>query len=96
MASPRPPISRSPGSLARNGGPQNIRVNCIAPGLIRTDFARALWEDPDRRALREESTPLRRIGDPEDISGVAAFLASPAAAFMTGTVVTVDGGVTIA
>ena len=82
--------------LGAEWGPQNIRVNCIAPGLIKTDFARALWEDPQRRSLREETTPLRRIGDPEDISGVAAFLASPAAAFMTGTVVTVDGGVTIA
>ena len=73
-----------------------MRVNCIAPGLIKTDFARALWEDEERLAYRESGTPLRRIGMPDEIGGVAAFLASPAASFMTGEVVTVDGGVTIA
>jgi NAD(P)-dependent dehydrogenase (short-subunit alcohol dehydrogenase family) len=82
--------------LALEWGPQNVRVNCIAPGLIKTDFARALWEDEDRLAYRESGTPLRRIGMPDEIGGVAAFLASPAASFMTGEVVTVDGGVTIA
>jgi NAD(P)-dependent dehydrogenase (short-subunit alcohol dehydrogenase family) len=82
--------------LALEWGPQNVRVNCIAPGLIKTDFARALWEDEERLAYRESGTPLRRIGMPDEIGGVAAFLASPAASFMTGEVVTVDGGVTIA
>jgi len=82
--------------LALEWGPQNVRVNCIAPGLIKTDFARALWEDEDRLAYRESGTPLRRIGMPDEIGGVAAFLASPAASFITGEVVTVDGGVTIA
>jgi NAD(P)-dependent dehydrogenase (short-subunit alcohol dehydrogenase family) len=82
--------------LALEWGPHNVRVNCIAPGLIKTDFARALWEDEDRLAYRESGTPLRRIGMPDEIGGVAAFLASPAASFMTGEVVTVDGGVTIA
>jgi NAD(P)-dependent dehydrogenase (short-subunit alcohol dehydrogenase family) len=82
--------------LALEWGPRNVRVNCIAPGLIKTDFARALWEDEDRLAYRESGTPLRRIGMPDEIGGVAAFLASPAASFMTGEVVTVDGGVTIA
>lgn len=81
--------------LAVEWGPQNVRVNCIAPGLIRTEFARALWEDKDRLAYRESGTPLRRIGMPDEIGGVAAFLASPAASFMTGEVVTVDGGATI-
>jgi NAD(P)-dependent dehydrogenase (short-subunit alcohol dehydrogenase family) len=87
-------------SLARNlaveWGPSNVRVNCIAPGLIQTDFARALWEDAARLAKRNEETPLRRIGQPHEIGPVAAFLASPAASFITGQVIVADGGVTIA
>ena len=83
-------------SLAVEWGPKNVRVNCIAPGLVKTDFARALWEDEKRLKVRLETTPLRRIGDPDDIGGIAAFLASRAAAFMTGTVLVADGGVTIA
>jgi len=82
-------------ALACEWGPQNIRVNCIAPGLIRTDFARALWENDERRKAREAQTPLRRIGDPVDIGGVAVFLASQAAAFVTGQMIVADGGVTI-
>lgn len=83
-------------NLAVEWGPKNVRVNCVAPGLVRTDFARALWEDPGRRARREAATPLRRIGEPEEIGPVAAFLASPAASFITGQIVVADGGVTIA
>lgn len=83
-------------NLAVEWGPRNVRVNCIAPGLIRTDFARALWEDEARLARRNETTPLRRIGTPDEIGGVAAFLASPAASFITGQVIVADGGVTIA
>jgi NAD(P)-dependent dehydrogenase (short-subunit alcohol dehydrogenase family) len=87
-------------SLARNlaveWGPRNVRVNCIAPGLIKTDFARALWENPDRLAKRNEQTPLRRIGEPHEIGPIAAFLASPAASYITGQVLVADGGVTIA
>ncbi len=87
-------------SLARNlaveWGPRNVRVNCIAPGLIKTDFARALWENPDRLAKRNEQTPLRRIGQPHEIGPIAAFLASPAASYITGQVIVADGGVTIA
>jgi len=87
-------------SLARNlaveWGPRNVRVNCIAPGLIQTDFARALWEDPARLAKRNAETPLRRIGQPHEIGPVAAFLASPAASYITGQVIVADGGVTIA
>src|SRR5262249_37180253 len=60
----------------------NIRVNCIAPGLIKTDFARALWEDKARLAAREEQTPLRRIGEPDEIAGAAVLLASPAGPFL--------------
>jgi NAD(P)-dependent dehydrogenase (short-subunit alcohol dehydrogenase family) len=83
-------------SLAVEWGPKNVRVNCIAPGLVKTDFARALWEDAANLKKRTETTPLRRIGEPDDIGGVAAFLASPAAAFITGQVIVADGGVTIA
>lgn len=83
-------------NLAVEWGPRNVRVNCIAPGLIKTDFARALWEDPARLAQRNATTPLRRIGSPDEIGGVAAFLASRAASFITGQVIVADGGVTIA
>ena len=80
--------------LAAEWGPKNVRVNAIAPGLIRTDFARALWEDEKRRTEREAQTPLRRLGEPRDIGGIAVFLASEAAAFITGQVIVADGGVT--
>jgi NAD(P)-dependent dehydrogenase (short-subunit alcohol dehydrogenase family) len=83
-------------SLAVEWGPKNIRVNCIAPGLVKTDFARALWENPDNLKKRTDTTPLRRIGEPDDIGGVAAFLASRAAAYITGQIIVADGGVTIA
>ena len=82
-------------NLAAEWGPKNVRVNAIAPGLIKTDFARALWEDPQRRKEREAATPLRRLGEPRDIGGIAAFLASDAAAFITGQCIVADGGVTI-
>jgi NAD(P)-dependent dehydrogenase (short-subunit alcohol dehydrogenase family) len=83
-------------NLAVEWGPRNVRINCIAPGLVKTDFARALWEDEARLARRNEATPLRRIGTPEEIGGIAAFLASPAASFITGQVIVADGGITIA
>jgi NAD(P)-dependent dehydrogenase (short-subunit alcohol dehydrogenase family) len=83
-------------NLAVEWGPQNVRINCIAPGLVKTDFARALWEDPQALEQRNNQTPLRRIGTPDEIGPVAAFLASSAASFMTGQTVVVDGGVTIA
>jgi NAD(P)-dependent dehydrogenase (short-subunit alcohol dehydrogenase family) len=82
-------------NLAVEWGPRNIRVNCIAPGLVRTDFARALWEDAETLAASEARTPLRRIGEPEDIAGAAVFLASRAGRWMTGQVIVIDGGVTI-
>ena len=82
-------------NLAVEYGPHNIRVNCIAPGLIKTDFARALWEDPDSLASRTATTPLRRIGEPDEIAGAAVFLASPAGSFVTGQSLVIDGGVTI-
>lgn len=74
----------------------NIRFNCIAPGLVKTDFARALWDDPEKEAHRTAATPLARLGDPEDLAGAAVFLAAPAGAWITGQTITVDGGVTIA
>jgi len=82
-------------NLAAEWGPKNVRVNAIAPGLIKTEFARALWEDEKRRAERIGATPLRRLGEPRDIGGIAVFLASPAAAFVTGQCIVADGGVTI-
>src|SRR5712675_1155792 len=83
-------------SLAAEWGPDNVRVNCIAPGLIETEFARALYEDPERRAKREAETPLRRLGQPVDIAGAALLLASPAGAFISGATIVVDGGMMIA
>jgi NAD(P)-dependent dehydrogenase (short-subunit alcohol dehydrogenase family) len=83
-------------NLAVEWGPDNIRVNCIAPGLVKTDFARALWEDPELRKGSEDRTALRRIGDPEDIAGAAVFLASRAGRWITGQTIVIDGGRTIA
>ncbi len=82
-------------NLAVEWGEHNIRVNCIAPGLIKTDFARALWEDPKMAKAVEQGTPLRRIGDPDDIAGAAVYIASAAGRYMTGQTIVVDGGVTI-
>ena len=82
-------------NLAAEWGPKNVRVNAIAPGLVKTDFARALWEDEKRAAERIAATPLRRLGEPRDIGGIAVFLASEAAAFVTGQCLVADGGVTI-
>jgi NAD(P)-dependent dehydrogenase (short-subunit alcohol dehydrogenase family) len=82
-------------NLAVEWGRANVRVNCIAPGLVRTDMARALWEDDRAYAQAMESYPLGRIGEPEDIAGAAVFLASRAGAWMTGQSLVVDGGVTI-
>jgi dehydrogenase/reductase SDR family protein 4 len=82
-------------NLAAEWGPKNVRVNAIAPGLVKTEFARALWENEKLRAEREETTPLRRLGEPRDIGGIAVFLASEAAAFITGQVIVADGGVSI-
>ena len=83
-------------NLAVEYGPHNVRVNCIAPGLIRTDFARALWEDEALLAERNATTPLRRIGEPDEIAGAAVYLASRAGSFMTGQSLVIDGGVTVA
>jgi NAD(P)-dependent dehydrogenase (short-subunit alcohol dehydrogenase family) len=83
-------------NLAVEWGRHNIRINCIAPGLIKTDFARALWEDEERLKRRCATTPLRRIGEPDEIAGAVAYLGSDASSFMTGQTIVVDGGVTTA
>ena len=84
--------------LARNiaveWGPKNIRANAIAPGLVRTDFARALWEDPALYRKRTRDTPLQRIGEPDEIAGAAVYLASAAGSFTTGQTIVIDGGTT--
>lgn len=82
-------------NLADEFGPKGVRVNCIAPGLIRTDFAKALWENPDTLARSTARSPLRRIGEPEEIAGAAVFLASRAGAFTTGQTFVIDGGQTV-
>ncbi|HEY0940013.1 MAG TPA: SDR family oxidoreductase [Steroidobacter sp.] len=82
-------------NLAIELGPHSVRINAIAPGVIRTDFARALWEDPAAQAALERATPLGRIGEPYEIAGAAVFLASKASTYMTGQIVIVDGGSTI-
>mgnify|MGYP000955672439 FL=1 len=82
-------------NLAHEYGKHGIRVNCIAPGLIKTDFAKALWDNPETLKRSTETVPLRRIGEPDEIAGAAVFLASAAGTFMTGQAVVVDGGATI-
>jgi len=82
-------------NLAVEFGPHGIRVNAIAPGLIKTDFAKALWTNPTRLEMVENRLPLRRIGDPDDIAGAAVFLASKAAAYVSGHVLNVDGGAAV-
>jgi len=82
-------------NLAVELGSKKIRVNAIAPGLIKTEFSKALWENKETMKKQENLTPLGRIGMPKDISGVAHFLASEAANFITGQLIVVDGGETI-
>ena len=83
-------------SLAGEWGPKGVRVNAIAPGLVKTDFARALWEDEANLKRRTSNTPLRRIGEPHEIAGAVAYLGSDASTFMTGQTIVIDGGVTTA
>ena len=82
-------------NLAHEFGPDNVRVNCIAPGLIKTDFAKALWDDPETLERSTRDVPLRRIGEPDELAGAAIYLASQAGRFMTGQALVVDGGATI-
>ncbi|MGE0180481.1 MAG: SDR family NAD(P)-dependent oxidoreductase [Sphingomonas sp.] len=81
-------------NLAAEFGPHQVRVNCIAPGLIKTDFAKALWENPQTLKMVTMHTPMQRIGEPHEIAGAAVFLGSDASTFMTGQAIVVDGGST--
>ena len=82
-------------NLAVEYGPDNVRVNCIAPGLIKTDFAKALWDNPENLKASTARSPLLRIGTPDEIAGAAVFMGSAAGDFMTGQTVVIDGGATI-
>ncbi len=79
-------------NLAAELGPHGVRVNAICPGLIKTDFAKELWDNPEAEKRASEDYPLRRLGEPEDFKGVVVFLASEASAYMTGQALTVCGG----
>jgi NAD(P)-dependent dehydrogenase (short-subunit alcohol dehydrogenase family) len=92
-------ISKAAGiALARNlaveWGPRGVRVNCIAPGIIKTDFAKALYDDPAAEARAVTKYPLGRLGEPADVASAAVFLASRAGAFVTGQTIVIDGGAT--
>jgi NAD(P)-dependent dehydrogenase (short-subunit alcohol dehydrogenase family) len=82
--------------LARELGPDNIQVNAIAPGIIKTKFSKALWESEALMSEFELRTPLKRIGLTEDVTGAALYLASPASDWVTGTVMVIDGGSLVA
>ncbi|MEC7721844.1 MAG: SDR family oxidoreductase, partial [Pseudomonadota bacterium] len=83
-------------ALARNmaveHGGDNVRTNAIAPGLIKTYFAKALWDNPEILEVATSTTPMKRIGSPDEIAGAAVFLASPAGSFVNGQTLTIDGG----
>jgi NAD(P)-dependent dehydrogenase (short-subunit alcohol dehydrogenase family) len=83
-------------NLSHEFGQSNVRVNCISPGYIKTDFARTLWEDKARAELLNSALPLRRLGNADDIAGAAVFLASDASSYMTGQNIIIDGGLTVA
>ncbi len=82
-------------NLAREFGPDNVRINALAPGLVRTDFAKALWENPENVKHSVEGACLGRIGEPHELAGAAVFLGSDASSFMTGQTLVVDGGVVV-
>jgi NAD(P)-dependent dehydrogenase (short-subunit alcohol dehydrogenase family) len=82
-------------NLAREFGPDNVRINSIAPGLVRTDFAKALWENPDNLKASVANACLGRIGEPHEIAGAAVYLGSDASTFMTGQTIVIDGGVVV-
>jgi len=82
-------------NLAREFGPHNVRINAIAPGLVKTEFARALWENPENLKASTASACLGRIGEPHEIAGAAVYLTSDASSFMTGQTLVIDGGVVV-
>jgi NAD(P)-dependent dehydrogenase (short-subunit alcohol dehydrogenase family) len=79
-------------SLAAEYGSGNVRVNCIAPAVVRTDFSRDLWNDEERHRTLVEGYPLGRIGQPEEIAAMALALCGRAGAWMTGQTLVIDGG----
>ncbi len=81
--------------LAAELGPDNIQVNCIAPGFIKTKFSAALWTNPQLKAMLEKMTPAGRIAESEEVTGAALYLASDMSSFTTGAVLVVDGGVSL-
>jgi NAD(P)-dependent dehydrogenase (short-subunit alcohol dehydrogenase family) len=81
-------------NLAQELSPSNIRINCVAPGLVKTDFAKALWDTPEAEKRSSVGTPLRRLGEPDDIAGAVIYLSSKAGAWTTGQTIVVDGGAT--
>ncbi|MEO5640582.1 MAG: SDR family oxidoreductase [Sphingomicrobium sp.] len=81
-------------NLAAEFGPRGVRINAIAPGLIKTDFAKALWDNPETLKAVTSIAALKRIGEPEELAGIAVFLASDASSFVTGQGILVDGGST--
>jgi NAD(P)-dependent dehydrogenase (short-subunit alcohol dehydrogenase family) len=82
-------------NLAVEWGPRGVRANCIAPGLVKTDFAKALWSNPAMLKKRTKDSPLQRIGEADEIAGTAIYMASKAGSFLTGQTIVVDGGVTV-
>ncbi|WP_171211920.1 SDR family NAD(P)-dependent oxidoreductase [Ruegeria sp. HKCCA5426] len=79
-------------NLAMEMGPAGVRVNALCPGVVKTEFARALWDNPKIAGSYLRQVPLRRLGEPEDFTGIAAFMASDASRYITGQALTVDGG----
>jgi NAD(P)-dependent dehydrogenase (short-subunit alcohol dehydrogenase family) len=79
-------------NLAEEFGPKGLRFNAICPGLVKTDFARELWDKPEVEERIRKQIPLRRLGEPEDFAGLAVYLASDASRYMTGQALTVCGG----
>jgi NAD(P)-dependent dehydrogenase (short-subunit alcohol dehydrogenase family) len=82
-------------NLAVELGPHNVTVNCVAPGIIKTDFAKALWDNPRIASAAAAATPLQRLGEPDDVAGAVVFFSSPAARYITGQSLVIDGGSTI-
>lgn len=81
--------------MAQQWAPYGIRANTLSPGQTKTKFSEALWGNPDIYKVIMERTPLKRIADPEEMAGVAVFLASDKASFITGQNILVDGGISI-
>jgi NAD(P)-dependent dehydrogenase (short-subunit alcohol dehydrogenase family) len=82
-------------NLAVELGPYNVRINCVAPSIVKTDFARALWDNPKIAKSAMASLPLRRFAEPDDVAGAIVFLGSPAARYVTGETIVIDGGTLI-